>query len=264
MPDQAAIRLSIDGPVGRIVLNRPEARNAINWAMVEAIPSALSDFACDSRVRVIELTAEGPAFCAGGDLSLLEQLSGGDDHMAAEFVGRYRALPSSLYDCPLPIVAGVAGPAVGAGCDLVLACDLVIATPRASFAEMFVDVGLAPDTGGSGLLPRHVGLMRAKALILTGQPIAAQVAHDWGLVHEVVSDLPKRLEHWTGMLASKSPAALRHAKRLLHRSWGLSHADVLEEEGQAVLELLRSEELISKLRPWRDVAGRTAGQGKRR
>src|SRR5688572_1975634 len=126
------VLVSVDGPIGRIVLNRPDARNAIDWDMVEGISIALRSLALEQEVRVVELTARGPAFCAGGDLSLIEGLSR-DGLDLEQMPERWRALPASLYECPLPIVAGVADPAVGAGCDLVLACDLVIATPDAYF-----------------------------------------------------------------------------------------------------------------------------------
>src|SRR5882672_11711936 len=173
------------GPVATVTLNRPQARNALDLAMRREMLQALDEVEADAAVRVLVLTGAGEHFCAGGDVKNMRERR----QTAAEGRRRVQMLNTMvqrLVDFPRPTIAMVDGYAVGAGTNLALCCDLVIASDRAKFGELFCKIGLAVDGGGTWLLPRLTGMARAKELILTGEIIDAAEALRIGLVNRVV------------------------------------------------------------------------------
>lgn len=183
----------VDG-VCRITLNRPEKLNAFNGAMHAALYAALDAVARDDAVRAVLLTGAGRAFCAGQDLS---DRNGGDrdpaksgdtPDLGAMLERTYNPLIRRIRSLEKPVVCAVNGVAAGAGASLALACDIVLAARSARFIQAFCKIGLVPDSGATWTLSHLIGEARAKGLALTGMPLAAQTAADWGLIWGVVAD----------------------------------------------------------------------------
>ena len=154
------------GPIATITLNRPQARNALDFAMRRELLTALDEIEANPAARVVILTGAGGHFCAGGDVKNMRQRSTAADGQVR--VGLLNRAVLRLVNFPLPTIAMVDGYAVGAGSNLALCCDLIVASDRAKFGELFCKIGLAVDGGGTWLLPRLVGMARAKELIFTG------------------------------------------------------------------------------------------------
>lgn len=166
-----------------LTLNRPEKLNALTNDLIRALTRAFLDAAEDDTIRSIMLTGAGRGFCAGQDLG--KRNPDGEDwqpDLRASITENYAPLIASMQDLPKPIVCAVNGVAAGAGANLALACDIVIAADSAKFIQSFSKVGLIPDAGGTWILPKLVGHARAKALCLTGTPVAADLAADWGMI----------------------------------------------------------------------------------
>jgi enoyl-CoA hydratase/carnithine racemase len=231
------LSIARDGHVETWTLDLPEARNPISGAaMIDALVDAARRANRDATVRAVVITGAGPAFSAGGNVKDMATGSGLFGHSPTGQRAAYRdgiqQIPRSLADCEVPLIAAVNGPAVGAGCDLALMCDLRVASTNAFFAENFVMLGLVPGDGGAWFLSRAVGAVRAAEMILTGKRIDAATALEWGLVNAVVppeSLLPAAYE-LAGQIAANPPHAVRMAKRLLHEA---RHGASLE----AVLDL---------------------------
>lgn len=175
----SGISVGHDGAVLRIRLDRPEKLNAVDTPMLDAISARLRDAAEDGSVRAVLLTGAGRAFCSGGDLT------GGDTAGAAEAANRVVRAITAL---PKPVVAGVHGGAVGFGCPLALACDLVVAAPSAYFQLAFSRVGLMPDGGAGALLPGLIGRARAARMAMTAERVDAATAFEWGMVSYITTD----------------------------------------------------------------------------
>lgn len=224
------------GPVLLLRLNRPAERNAI--ATVEdcqqfaAAIEALND---QSAWNCLLITGAGSAFCAGGNLKAIQQRSGiGPMDSPPDTRSNYRRgvqrLIRALWDCELPVIAAVNGPAIGLGCDLACLADIRLAASSARFASTFVSLGLIPGDGGAWILPRAVGWSRASEMIFTGEALDAPAALASGLVSRLLPDpelLPAALA-LAGRIASQPPQALRLAKRLLRESQHQRLTDVLE------------------------------------
>ena len=204
--------------IATITLNRPEARNALDLAMRRELLSVLDEIEADPTSRVAVLTGAGGHFCSGGDVKTMRTR-----HTAAEGRGRVEMLNRlvlRLVDYPLPTIAMVDGYAVGAGTNLALCCDLVVASDRAKFGELFNKIGLVPDGGGTWLLSRLVGLARAKELIFTGDVFDAGEAARIGLVNRVVpvGELEKVTRALAEKIAGGPPAVVRLAKHMVNRA----------------------------------------------
>lgn len=200
-----------DGPVTLLRLNRPDRFNAITEDLLEALHDAVTQAATDPHTGALILTGAGRAFCAGGDV---DTLTGWQQLTAAQRRIRFQRaaeLALRLAELPLPVVAAVNGAAAGAGLDLALSADLCLAARSATFSSGFVALGLVPDMGGSWLLPRVVGLSRARQLVLSGDRIEAATAHEWGIVSRVVAD--EELEGAARAAAERLAAAARPAYR---------------------------------------------------
>ena len=172
-----------------ITLNRPDRRNALNDEMHLALRSALEAAAGDDDCRAILLTGNGKGFCAGQDLSDRDpRKMDGPPNLSETLEKYYNPLIRLIRSAPKPVVCAVNGVAAGAGANIALACDIVLAAESASFIQAFSKIGLIPDAGGSWMLTRLLGEARAKGLALTGQPLPAATAADWGLIWKAVAD----------------------------------------------------------------------------
>lgn len=218
------------GGVRTLTLNRPHRRNAIDAELWEALREALAAAGGDRSVRALVLTGAGGAFCSGADIP--ERVS------SAHPLYRMRPLTEVtllLHELPVPTVAKVTGAAVGAGWNLALGCDLVVATPQARFAQIFARRGLSPDCGGTWLLPRLVGLQQAKRLALLAETIDAAEAQAMGLVTWVTDadTVDAFVDDVTGRLVAGPPVALAQTKALLNEGADRTLRDALTNEARA-------------------------------
>ena len=177
-------RASGGGEWTRIILNRPEVLNSVNRSMALSLLSALDDAASDSSVRAVMLSARGRGFCAGQDLSDVSP----DEDLGAVLRERYIPCVRLMRTMDKPTIAVVNGVAAGAGANLALSADVVLASDRASFSQAFARIGLIPDAGGTWFLPRLVGSARALGLSLTAESLSAERAESWGLIWRCVPD----------------------------------------------------------------------------
>lgn len=223
------VLLDYSGAVATLTLNNPRRKNAMPADGWLALRRALAEVAARD-VRVLVVTGAGEDFCSGADLS------GTRDRQAPmQAMSQVSEACIALHRLPVPTVARLDGVAVGAGMNLALACDFVVASTRARLSEIFVKRGLSVDFGGSWLLPRLVGLHRAKELVLLGDIITAQQALDWGLVREVVEprELDGAVRRLTDRLAAGPPIAMRQSKRMLTDSFEASLERALEDEARS-------------------------------
>ncbi|MCG5238583.1 2-(1,2-epoxy-1,2-dihydrophenyl)acetyl-CoA isomerase PaaG [Azospirillum doebereinerae] len=197
---ERTILLAIAGGVATVTLNRPDRLNSFTAAMHAELREALAEAREDASVRCLLLTGSGRGFCAGQDLSDRAVAPGaqGPD-LGVSIETNYNPLVRSLRDLPMPVVCAVNGVAAGAGANLALACDIVLAARSASFIQAFCKIGLIPDSGGTWTLPRLVGHARAKGLAMLGEKLSAEQAEAWGMIWKVVDD--ERLMDEAGALA---------------------------------------------------------------
>jgi 2-(1,2-epoxy-1,2-dihydrophenyl)acetyl-CoA isomerase len=204
------------GGVSVIALNRPDVMNALSATMRGEITQAV--IAASDTSRVIVLTGTGRAFCSGQDLSGFEDISAID--VRAILRDEYEPMLRAITDAPVPVIAAVNGVAAGAGANLALACDAVIAAESASFVQAFARIGLAPDAGGTWALPRQAGLARAMGTALFADAVPARQAADWGMIWEAVAD-DSFDAHWrarAAQLAAGPTVAYAAIKRAMRAS----------------------------------------------
>ena len=232
------------GLVRWLILDNPKRKNAIPMDGWSDLERAFRDFE-DAPARILVLTGSGGEFCSGADLDpqrFEEVQSVEDRHRRMKAVGEVALL---LHRLSKPTIAAVDGVAVGAGMNLAIGCDLVVATNRARFSEIFARRGLALDTGGSWLLPRIVGMQKAKELALTGRIVDAEAAHRMGLVNRVVAvdELETTVDALAEELLSGAPLAQMMSKQMLNSSFASSYADALAWEAESQAVLLGSEDV---------------------
>jgi 2-(1,2-epoxy-1,2-dihydrophenyl)acetyl-CoA isomerase len=229
MTDYTRVRLESDGHVRTLVLDRPDALNALDRALVAELGDALAVVAADREARALVVTGSGRAFCAGADIAEDNPLSIGIDDAWSVAVHR---VVTDLHRLRMPTIAAINGLATGAGLDLTLACDLRVAAAGTWVAEGYIDIGYSPDGGATYLLPRLVGPSRAAEMILTGRRVPVETALEWGLVSEVVAaeHLFERATTLAAQIAAKPPVAAELAKRLLATNSGVSFEDALRNE----------------------------------
>jgi len=208
------LRLGRDGPAARIVLDRPDKRNALSLELMEELTLALGEAAALQDIRAIVIEGAGPAFSAGHDLS---EMVGRDKDFLAHLFDRCTVMMETIHELPLPVIAKVHGIATAAGCQLVAACDLAVAAEGTRFATPGVRIGLFCSTP---MVPvsRAVGRKRAMGMLLTGEPIDATTALDWGLVNRVVSaeDLESAVLELVGAIARASGYTVATGKRAFY------------------------------------------------
>ncbi len=230
------ILFNVDQGIATVTLNRPDIRNAITGAEIIAeVENVCRKVNADMGIKVLIITGADPAFSSGGNVKDMAAKQGMFHGTPAQIMENYRRniqrIPLTIHGVEVPTIAAVNGPAIGAGCDLTLMCDLRIASQKAKFGETFLNVGLIPGDGGAYFLPRIVGMAKACELTFTGDIIDAETAMEIGLVNEVVDHeqlLPKAKE-LALKIASKPPRALRMAKRLLYMGQHTTLPNLLEQ-----------------------------------
>jgi 2-(1,2-epoxy-1,2-dihydrophenyl)acetyl-CoA isomerase len=200
-----------------LTLNRPDRLNAFDVPMHRALAAALAKIEADAGCRAVLLTGAGRGFCAGQDLTERLARPGEAVDLGSALENFYNPLVRKLRTLPLPVIAAVNGVAAGAGANLALACDLVLAARSATFVQAFARIGLVPDCGGTWFLPRLVGAARARALALLAEPLSAEKAEAWGLIYKVLEDsmLMPEAEKLCAQLAKAPTVGLALTKRAL-------------------------------------------------
>jgi 2-(1,2-epoxy-1,2-dihydrophenyl)acetyl-CoA isomerase len=233
------ILFSVENGVARLTLNRPEKLNSFNTAMHGEVRDALGRVAREGA-RVLVLTGAGRGFCAGQDLADRAVAPGGTAVDLGESIEKnYKPLILALRSLPLPVIAAVNGVAAGAGANIALACDLVIAAKSASFVQAFSKLGLVPDSGGTWTLPRLLGNARALGLAMLGEKLPAEQAAAWGLIWRCVDDaeLASTVEALAQQLAVAPTRGLARTKQAIYESWQRPLADQLDVERDYQREL---------------------------
>ena len=242
MAEYQSIIVEHEGPIARITLNRPDRLNSFTAAMHEELKEALNEV---TEARVIVLTGAGRGFCAGQDLNDRAVTSG--DHpvdLGMTVETAWNPLIRRLTSLPQPVIARVNGVAAGAGANIALACDMVVAARSAKFIQSFSAIGLIPDSGGTWALPRLVGQARAMGLALTGEPLPAESAEEWGLIWKCVDDeaLDAEVDAIAQKLASLPPLGLAAIKEMIRLSWSHTLDQELNRQRDAMRRLGFSED----------------------
>lgn len=228
--DYQTIRLTVADDVATVRLNRPDVMNALNTQMRAELLHAVQLAGREARVLVI--TGSGRAFCSGQDLG--DRATAASIDLERVLRDEYEPMLRAIFDCPVPTLAAVNGAAAGAGANLALAADVVIAAESAVFLQAFTRIGLLPDAGGTYWLPRQVGFARAMGAALFAEAVTAQQACDWGMIWEVVEDAAFE-DHWRSRAAhlAKGPTvAYQGVKQALRASFGNSLEEQLTLEAR--------------------------------
>jgi 2-(1,2-epoxy-1,2-dihydrophenyl)acetyl-CoA isomerase len=239
------VLVDVSGGVGTVTLNRPDKLNAFAGRMRQEIADAVRAMAEDSGVRVLVITGAGRAFCAGADIGYMKDLTARNDAEAfRSLVEAGREVVTIIRETPKPVLASVNGPAAGGGANLALACDLRLASDRATIGQTFNRIGLHPDWGGTYFLPRLVGPAKALELIFSAEMVPAAEALRLGLFNRVVphDHLGGETRALAAALAAKPPLALALAKRAIYASGDNSLSQMLDVELEHQLACFRSED----------------------
>ena len=234
-PEQELILSQNEAGVATLTLNRPRRKNAVPPSMWEALRATFHQV-MESDARVLVITGAGDAFCAGADLAASgEGGSGVTPQNPMDSMHSVNAAALALHQLPQPTIAKVNGVAVGAGMNLALGCDLIVAGESARFSEIFVKRALSVDFGGTWLLPRIVGLHKAKELALFGDILSAKEAAEIGIANRVVPDdeLDAFVDEWAERLAAGPPLAMQLSKRMLSNSFSTSFSEALSSEASS-------------------------------
>jgi len=234
------IQLEMHGLICVLTLNLTERLNALTVEVAKNFKAAVHE-ALERGARAIVLTGTGRAFSAGGDLREMQDIAGREGRIEAFFDEPLQILNESILlirETPVPFIAAVNGVASGGGCNLALACDLVIAAESAKFNQAFIKIGLVPDCGGTFILPRLVGWKRAAELMFTGELITAQRAAEMGMINSVAADgeLMSQVLAMAEKLANAPTAAIGQIKRLLEASATNDYGSQLDLERKAQIE----------------------------
>jgi 2-(1,2-epoxy-1,2-dihydrophenyl)acetyl-CoA isomerase len=230
------IEFKLEAGIARLTLNRPDRLNSFTVQMHEEVADALTQL---GEARCLVLTGAGRGFCAGQDLSDRAVAPGEAVDLGESVELRYNPLIRNLVNLPLPVIARVNGVAAGAGANIALACDIVIAAKSAKFIQSFAAIGLIPDSGGTWVLPRLVGQARALGLALTGEPLEAERAAAWGLIWKAVDDdqLDDEVDALAMRFATGPTRGLARIKSMIRESWGQSLDAELDRQRDAMREL---------------------------
>lgn len=242
------IQSEMHGAICVLTLNRPDRLNALTVEVAKDFKASVHE-ALERGARCIVLTGAGRAFCAGGDLREMQEIAGREGRVEAFFDEPLRILNESILlirQTPVPFIAAVNGVASGGGCNLALACDLVIAAESAKFNQAFIKIGLVPDCGGTFILPRLVGWKRAAELMFTGDLITAQRAAEMGMINSVAADgeLMSQVMAMAEKLADAPTAAIGRIKALLDASATNDCKDQLDAEREAQIESGKTRDFV--------------------
>ncbi len=224
------IRYKTVNGVGRITMKRPEVMNALSTQMRAELTYAVRE--ASREARVVVLTGQGRAFCSGQDLG--DRANAANIDLERTLRDEYIPLVNAISDCPVPVIAAVNGAAAGAGANLALACDVVIASESAYFMQAFSRIGLIPDAGGTHVLPRTVGMARAMGASLFAEKVSAKQAAEWGMIWECVpeDDFKAHVDQRAMQLANGPTEAYKQIKTALKASMGNSLDDQLALEAR--------------------------------
>ena len=234
-----SILFDISDDIGRLTFNRPDRLNSFTAAMHAEVRDALARLV-PGGARVLVLTGAGRGFCAGQDLNDRAVAPGARPVDLGDSIERYyKPLVLALRSLPLPVIAAVNGVAAGAGANIALACDIVIAARSATFIQSFSKLGLVPDCGGTWTLPHLVGSARALGLALLGDKLPAEQAVSWGLIWRCVDDseLAAAVDTIATQLAAGPTRGLARTKQAIHAAWSSTFAEALDGERDAQREL---------------------------
>lgn len=234
------IKFQIENGIAVLTLNRPDKLNSFTQAMHLEVRSALATVKTDPTVRVLLLTGAGRGFCAGQDLSDRAVEPGAQGVDLGHSVETYYApLVLTLRELPMPVICAVNGVAAGAGANLALACDIVLAGKSASFVEVFCKLGLIPDTGGTWHLPRLIGHARAMGMAMLGEKLSADMAEQWGLIWKCLPDeaLMDQAMAMAAHFAAAPTKGLAFTKKALQASYTNTLPEQLKLEGEMMREL---------------------------
>lgn len=228
-----------------VTLNRPDKLNALSLALLDELHMALDELAADESVRCLALTGAGRGFCAGADLTdpqTQQQLGTRRPDLGRPLRQYYHGILTLLRTMPKPVIAAINGTAAGAGLNIALACDLMLAARGAKLIQAFINIGIVPDAGGTWTIPRLIGRARATEWMMSGEPLLAEQALEWGLLNAVVE--PDALIE-TAMtrghrMAAQPTLALAAIKRLMDSSWESDFSAQLELEARTQTVLGRS------------------------
>lgn len=215
--DYETIQMSMHEGVAILKLNRPQVMNALNTQMRAEITHAVRE--AENGARVLVMTGKGKAFCSGQDLG--DRANAANLNLERTLREEYEPMLRAIYDCKIPTISAVNGPAAGAGANLALAADVVIAAQSAVFLQAFTRIGLIPDAGGTYWLPRQMGVAKAMGAALFAEPVTAQQASDWGMIWEAVADDAFE-QHWYGRahhLAKGPTAAYARVKEAIRGTY---------------------------------------------
>lgn len=223
------LKFDIADGVATICLNRPEVYNALNDEITFELQDAFKQVAKDSAVRVVVLTGEGKAFCSGQDLKSAKST---ERSFMDSLHKRYNPIIRAMRELPKPIVGRLNGVAAGAGCSLALACDVIVAAEEASLIEVFINIGLVPDSGSSYFLPRLIGMAKAFELCSMGSKVTAAEALSLGLINKVVSvnELDTAVKKYTDYYAAAPTKSIGLIKKMLNKSTTATLDEMLEYE----------------------------------
>ncbi|RON24986.1 enoyl-CoA hydratase [Pseudomonas brassicacearum] len=229
------LQIEREGGIVTVRMNHPETRNALTTPeQIQEFVDLCAELRRDTSVRVMVLTGNGSAFCAGGNVKDMHERGGIFAGSPYELRNTYRdgiqRIPLAIYELDIPVIAAVNGPAIGAGLDLACMCDIRLAAPKAIFAESFVRLGIVPGDGGAWLLPRIIGIPKASLMAFTGDAIDATKALEWGLVEQVCTHetLQSEAQALARRIASNPGHALRLCKRLLREGQHMRLDSLLE------------------------------------
>jgi 2-(1,2-epoxy-1,2-dihydrophenyl)acetyl-CoA isomerase len=230
------IEFKLEAGIARLTLNRPDRLNSFTVRMHEEVADALSQV---EAARVLVITGAGRAFCAGQDLNDRAVAPGEAVDLGHSVETYYNPLIRRITSLPFPVIARVNGVAAGAGANIALACDIVIAAKSAKFIQSFAAIGLIPDSGGTWVLPRLVGQARALGLALTAEPLPAGTAAEWGLIWKAVDDeaLDAEVDALAARFAEAPTRGLARIKKMIRGSWDHSLDEELDLQRDAMREL---------------------------
>jgi 2-(1,2-epoxy-1,2-dihydrophenyl)acetyl-CoA isomerase len=237
------ILFEVSNGAARITLNRPDRLNSFTVQMHGEVADALSKVESDASVRALLITGAGRGFCAGQDLSDRAVAPGADGlDLGESLQNRYNPLIKRIVNLPKPVVCAVNGVAAGAGANIAFACDIVFAAKSAKFIQSFANIGLVPDSGGTWILPRLVGHARAMGLALTGEPLSAENAENWGLIWRCVEDdqLKEESNKLLQRFALGPTKGLAAIKMAMRKGWDADLATQLDLERDLQRDLGRS------------------------
>ena len=235
------IDFKVEDGIARLTLSRPDRLNSFTVQMHEEVADALEKL---GEARVLVITGAGRGFCAGQDLNDRAVAPGESVDLGHSVETYYNPLIHRLTSLPLPVIARVNGVAAGAGANIALACDIVIAAKSAKFIQSFASIGLIPDSGGTWVLPRLLGQARALGLALTAEPLPAEKAAEWGLIWKSVEDdaLDAEVDALATRFASAPTRGLAAIKRMIRESWGHTLDEELDLQRDMMRELGQSED----------------------